>query len=130
MQKAAIISFLVLWMNKKQIQNCRVLCNLSQITSCVSILNPSTAFQYCTSLAKEMGSLTHSEDRDSEAAFHRHYGCDSELGTKCPLSNSLENVKRHSHTNTVSQSKCLLTSSTHTNTHKHSLCELDNHAEI
>lgn len=45
--------------------------------------------------------MTHSEDEDREAAFHHHYGCDSELDTQRPLSNSLENLKRHSHTNIV-----------------------------
>lgn len=89
------------WNEKATNKNYRVLCDLSRIPGCVSIWNSATALQYCAALAKETGSLTHSEHEDREAAFCRHYGCDSELGTKCPLSNSLEILKRHSHTNTV-----------------------------
>lgn len=83
--------FFLCTLNKKQIENCRALCILTKL---VIILNSAADFQYCISLAKETGSLTHSEDEDREAAFHSHYGCDSELGTKCPLSNSLQNLKK------------------------------------
>lgn len=81
-------------------------------------MNSATAFQHCTSLAKETRSLTHSEDEDGEAAFHRHYGYDSELGTKCPLSNSLEIFKKaqsykYSQSNVSSHSP-----HTHTPAHK------------
>lgn len=54
----------------------------------------------------------------------QHFGCDSELVTKFPLSNSLENVKSQGHANTVRQSKGLLALSTHTDTPP--ACELDN----